>query len=404
MSDSNYQDWKDKGWQQMQETLDQELPKQRPFPLGWQQMGRAAVVLMMAFMFFQNYSLNKQLIDNQGEMAMLESRLSLSEMNAQVGNDLLILENQFDKGTGTEKFALASNTKSNNSFHSIKAYDISQTSLKSNKIAPLQGRKGGTIDYKPGITQPKFYAEASFNKIVKRDYPNELSIDALDYNAPIDLTKKEYRSSSEKRSKGIYAFVNTRSDVQMYGAMLGMFTSFDINAKLNVQTGLGYVWSKNDYAIQATQIDEVVLTNQLTGVRSIQRIEYPTRIIVDNLHYLQIPVSINYKVTPRLTLGTGIEGRFLINNYYSANAGKDYNLRVTPYTDQSSGKLGQPHDYDLRKYALGAIGRMEYRLNERYGLVARHYMGLVNISGDKVYNARNEIRNSSFNAGIKVYF
>lgn len=388
----------------MQETLDQELPKRRRYALGWQQLAMTAAVIVMAFMFFQNYSLNKQLSDNQKEMAILESRLSLSEMNTQVGYDLLILENQLNEVTDKQEFAIASNNGTSNSFYSLRANDISRTSQNSSKIIPLRGRRESLLDYQPSVTQPKFISEASYNKVVKRNFPNEIDIDASEYKGPIDLTKKEYGSSPEKRSKGMYAFVNTRSDVQMYGAMLGMFTSFDINAKLNVQTGLGYVWSKNDYAIQATQIDEVVLINQLTGVRNIQRIEYPTRITVDNLHYLQIPVSINYKATPRLSFGTGLEGRFLINNYYSADAGKDYNLRVTPYTDRSSGKLGQPHDYDLRKYALGAIGRMEYRMSERYGLVFRHYMGLINISGDKVYNARNEIRNSSFNAGIKVYF
>ncbi len=407
MSDNNYQDWKELGWKQLQSDLDKELPVRRSFPVGANHIAWMAAAIIIGFLYFQNYSLNQQLLDNRQEMAVLNNRLDLSEMNVRVSNDLQAFGAELDQASGLSQSEVI------HTAHHKNVSTTKPTAADSGADPVLAGKEIDLVserDPKLVATQEtpiqhtqseaKIYEER-FVKTISEELngPSDINLDA-----PIDLTKKEYQAIPAKKTKGLYAFVNTRSDVQMYGLMLGMFTSFDINEKFNIQAGLGYVWSKNDYAIQATQIDEVVLTNQITGARNIQRIEYPTRIVVDNLHYLQIPVSINYQLTPRLNLGVGIEGRFLINNYYSAGPGKDYNLRVTPYTDQNSGKLGQPHDYDLRKYALGATGRMEYRLNERYGIVARHYMGLINISGDKVYNARNEIRNSSFNAGIKMYF
>jgi hypothetical protein len=408
MSDNLYQDWKELGWQKMQSSLNEEMPVKSNFSFIFQHSAWIAVGVILAFLFFRNYSLKEQIKENEQVLALVNSRLDLTEMNLRVQNDLNALSSAFENNTDiSDRQGLF---KKAQSVHSLKHKN--QDNLASYFPQPIVKREVDLISQSTDffdIHHPISEVENSENKVYDELFPRivttELNESAnQDLNNAINLTKAEYREIPAKKSKGIYAFINTRSDVQMYGAMMGMFTGFDINSRWNVEAGLGYVWSKNDYAIQATQIDEVVLTNQITGATTIQRIEYPTRIVVDNLHYLQIPVSINYQVTQRLSLGTGIEGRFLINNYYSADEGRDYNLRVTPYTDQNTGKVGLPHDYDLRKYALGAVGRLEYRLNERYGIVARHYMGLINISGDKVYNARNEIRNSSFNAGLKMYF
>lgn len=405
MSDSRHQDWKNMGWSQMQATLDEELPVRKTLNF-YPKFNHVALVLafgLIGFLLFQNQKLDNQLNEKSTQLTLLETRLDLNALNDAVENKLATLQGDIPASTNNAG-------RSDKRLQSYKGYNNSNDV----EVIALEDKENREIFDQTGFDQLpvndlKLFKDQTDIPVYEKVYQRNLSgsMDEIAQNGkPNDDLELHFNmapANHAEKDKGLYAFVNTRSDVQMYGAMLGMFTRFDISPSMFIQAGLGYVWSKNDYAIQATQIDEVVLTNQITGARTIQRIEYPTRIVVDDLHYLHIPVSFNYQISPRLSLGTGIEGRFLINNYYSAEPGKDYNLRVEPYTDRSTGKIGQPHDYDLRKYALGAIGSLEYRLNERYGLVARHYMGLINISGDKVYNARNEIRNSSFNAGLKVY-
>lgn len=397
---------KNQAWSEMTEKLDLYLPssKRKKTTLSTSKILNYASVLTILLLSFVVYKKN-QVID---ELEIENNRL----LSAEYPQDDFKYERLFHLHDNIFSSSGNDVRSKERSIRKKENLGNGQLSIEQfyDKIRQLAT---GSTRMNPSIlpqSKPSFYPKIAYNELptldteIDKNEGFEKYISKYD-DALTEIAQLEPKEDHKDLEVMTYAMssIDSRSNFSGFGA--GLNFRIPIHRKWSLDFGLGYLWARNSDAIQAVRSQEIVVRNTSSNSYTDLRIEYDTKILVNNLHYMVLPLSVNYELTPRLSIGTGIEGRFLINNYFTDRVGAGYNNRFQEYISTNPDKpLQGNYEYDLRKYALGATFNVEYQLTNRVSVFGRYYNGLMNISGDKVYNQDNEIRNNSYKLGIRYSF
>ena len=202
----------------------------------------------------------------------------------------------------------------------------------------------------------------------------------------------------KKWSYGLLLGLNIEPALSMsantIGGVGGVFIQRELSAKWSLSMGLNYrvlvkeneniTYLQNADSVQQKSINATTLP---TTNSSITRVN---EVYLKYLHYVEIPLQINYRISSKIAFSSGIKASILINQSLSSaisdkalyllrsgtnpSASLDQFQKSYIAADQASSTV-----LGLNKFDLGIIGGVSYQWNKHFSTQLRYDFGLNNI-------------------------
>ncbi len=384
--------YKNRGWKNMQMALDEKMPVVKSSS-NWKSIGVYALCLALAVAVFSIVRLSSSLYEVKQQNNSLNSSVHQAKMENTILHSLF-----------------------NTSLNAYQKSKVTYPKYQQTYTGVLSEFGSTTSNFGIGNTDFAVFKDQSFVTTNQSVQPLE-SLPTKEFErtrfamlmdptinvrpeSEVNVEPIEFVEQEETKN-AIYTLTSVDKSFRFNGIGAGIMTSLPIKDKVNLSIGLGYLWAKNYDAIQASRQADFIQQDGQGNTEIISR-EFDTKILVDHLHYLQLPISVAYQFHPKFNIGLGLENRFLVNNYHTDGVDPEYNGRYNAYIVNS--KNAEPYEYNIRKIAMGFNGSLEYQILKNLSINGHFYSGLLNISGDKVFNNTNNIKNSSYQLGVKYYW
>jgi hypothetical protein len=234
----------------------------------------------------------------------------------------------------------------------------------------------------------------------------------FDLNLPaLEILDDEEEENKPKRKARFGVEVAGQGAPNFAGISGGLIYSLSLKNKSSLQTGLNYQYQRRTFSGSpisietASQVvtnypgldDEVVLVAYSGNAA---RSDSAIFTIPQNLssHYLNIPLWVNYQLSEKWSVGTGINLALLLfgsNNYTDGGILNDGADVFNTANDLSSGvpvnfeNQKSINKANLRNFDFGATAGVAFHPSPKWSIAANYHHGFVNLfrySSDKKYN------------------
>ncbi len=172
-----------------------------------------------------------------------------------------------------------------------------------------------------------------------------------------------------------------------WGVSIQSMLSLHSHIKLSAELGYNHIQGVENEVYYITNIDNGAVT------------EY-TAETTRKAHYISLPISLDFKIAPKVSIGTGISANYLLTN----NRLSEYRANGIKYAIIGGGN-------DLNRFDLGLHLQSSIELSDKFILSAKGSWGMLNIRTPETRDAFStfsgfddsqqfEVKNRQFTLGI----
>lgn len=401
----------DKGWSEMNRLLDAEMPApaSRRRRLGWWFLLLGLIIGLVSGVLIVRY-LNRPdvpLVDTNTPIAAVPQVNKDLEQNHEIlpagasvadpaiaGNNLQEVEVQLpSKSAGKSKQILFNHDMAEKSVSSLSM--ISDKSLETVQTLPGNVNSPDTENklssaHPPAVNRATDAASLAILSVRQLDIPEKV----------IAVDRKTFPETGSN-SLIIYGSGLTAPGNLATGVAGGLLKNTTLkNSRFSVEGGVGYAYIQQpisvifssqpgSVSVNSTFTEFKTLLGDAEIARSAASAGNAAKLLKKlQLHYLEIPVALKYRLTPRLNLTSGLNAGILLNSSSDYTTGGIFSAPVNPNNlvqDEAEASFdysGEEPTVRLNYFDLAANAGVDFRISKRLETSLGYQFGMLDLIPD----------------------
>ncbi len=430
MKDKFNKDFEDFGWSEMQKILDHELPvadkKRRRGLVFWLFLIGSLTALGVYELKIKNLELNvpiKNVVIKNDNSNLIKNEIKNDNsdlINNDIKNNNSTLINNDIKNDNSalinnevknDNLALINNDIKNDNSNLI------NEKLKNNNSALINNEIKNNNELNFNFNTPPQYFNEKMDTYPIINYTEEIAKQVITVEQVFALTNeplKEIKSDSmaindlksinpltkyalikpifpTKTHWGVTIGVNTEVSKIVNGWQLGAVINHVFKPKLSISAGLNYRKTQVNGNAPLTyyQVEKNAAYTPQSALVPVKKI------VLNQLNYIELPVTINYHFNRKWSVSTGIKAAYLVgagiatssdSTLFVLQTGNSTNDPSLFAKDQSRGNISA---LGLQRWDFAAIGGLNFKPTKRLELSLRYDFGLKNVLNQASWSAYN---------------